>query len=164
MQLQFTVCHFRDLSLMELHDLLWLRNEVFVVGQRITCEPEVDGYDPECTHVIGRTHEGRVVATARLFLGRDPVKVGRIAVARDLQGQGLGVGLMAAVHEVIGDRAGAMSAQAYLERWYGRLGWQRVGEPYEEAEIPHIAMVRPRLGERGATDSGAASVLSVANR
>ncbi len=151
MQLQFTVRHFRDLSLMELHDLLWLRNEVFVVGQRITCEPEVDGHDPECTHVLGATPEGRVVATARLFLDREPVKVGRIAVARDLQGQGLGVGLMAAVHDAMGDRAGYMSAQAYLERWYGSLGWQRVGELYEEAEIPHIAMVRPRPSERGAS-------------
>lgn len=143
MKLEFRHAPFTDLGLRELHDMLWLRNEVFVVGQKITCEAEVDGRDPECVHVWGTTEEGRVVATARVFLDADPVKVGRVAVARDLQRAGVGSQLMEAVHAVIGDRPAALSAQAYLRAWYTRMGWTAVGEEYEEAEIPHIWMVRP---------------------
>lgn len=141
--LTFTHKPFGALGLRELHDLLWLRNEVFVFGQKITDEPEVDGRDPECVHVIGRTPDGRVVATARLFMGKDPVKVGRVAVAIDLQRSGAGTALMAHVHRVIGDRPAALSAQDYLRGWYARLGWQAQGEVYDEAGIPHIYMTRP---------------------
>jgi ElaA protein len=126
---------------MELHDVLWLRNEVFVFGQRITAEPEVDGRDPECVHVLGWESE-RLVATARLFMDHEPVKVGRIAVHNDLQRRGLGSELMAYVHGLIAGRHAEMSAQAHLERWYSSLGWERIGEVYEEAEIPHVRMVR----------------------
>ncbi len=147
MTIHFEHRPFHELSLMELHDILWLRNEVFVVGQKITCEPEVDGRDPECVHVFGRDRDGRVVATARVFLAGEVVKVGRVAVARDLQRGGVGSALMERVHQVIGDRAAALSAQAYLRGWYQRLGWQPVGEEYDEAEIPHIWMERSAPAE-----------------
>ena len=140
---------FADLTLHELYELLCLRDEVFVVGQKITAEPEVDGLDPQCTHILGRDANGRMIATARLFLDKTPVKVGRVAVASARQGQGLGTALMAYVHTVLGARPAAMSAQAHLGPWYSRLGWQPVGEVYVEAEIPHMHMKRggdTRLG------------------
>lgn len=139
----FAARPFAELTLRELHDILWLRNEVFVFGQKITEEPEVDGRDPECVHVFGRTEDGRVVATARLFMASDPVKVGRVAVAMDLQRSGTGTALMAYVHQTIGSRPAALSAQDYLRRWYTRLGWQAKGGVYDEAGIPHVTMVRP---------------------
>jgi ElaA protein len=133
---------FADLTLLELYELLVLRDLVFVVGQKITAEPEVDGHDPECVHVLGRDETGALVATARLFLGKTPVKVGRVAVRTDLQRLGLGRELMRHVHEILGDRPGAMSAQAHLGPWYTSLGWRQIGAVYPEAEIPHIRMVR----------------------
>lgn len=132
---------FGDLSLRELHDLLWLRNLVFVYGQQITAEPEVDGRDPECVHVLG-TQADQLVATARLFMDHDPIKVGRIAVHPDWQGQGIGSQLMIYVHQILGQRAATMSAQAHLLAWYQRLGWRPQGEIYDEAGIPHIFMTR----------------------
>ncbi len=141
--MQFSDKPFGDLTLLELYALLWLRDEVFVVGQKITAESEVDGQDPDCTHVIGRDDSGQVVATARLFLGVSPVKVGRVAVHPRLQGQGVGTQLMLYVNALIGERPAAMSAQAHLERWYASVGWRRVGDVYSEAEIDHVKMVRP---------------------
>ena len=140
--LDFSHKPFADLSLRELYDLLALRDRVFVVGQRITAEAEVDGLDPRAVHVIGRDASGQVVATARLFFDARPVKVGRVAVDTHLQRQGLGSQLMAYVHQVLGDRPAAMSAQAHLEDWYAGLGWRREGETYVEAEIPHVRMTR----------------------
>lgn len=139
----FSAKPFDELTLRELYALLWLRDEVFVVGQKITAESEVDGEDPECTHVLGRDADGKIVATARLFLGKSPVKVGRVAVHPRLQGQSVGTQLMRYVNDLIGDRPSAMSAQAHLERFYGLVGWRRIGDVYSEAEIDHVQMVRP---------------------
>ena len=86
---------FDELSLKELHDIFWLRNVVFVVGQKITAEPEVDGADPECEHAM-LWMEDRLVGTARIFHKRDPIIVGRVAVHTELQGHGLGTVLMEA--------------------------------------------------------------------
>jgi ElaA protein len=36
-----------------------------------------------------------------------------------------------------------ISAQAYLERFYGEFGFARVGANYLEDHIPHCAMRRP---------------------
>jgi predicted GNAT family N-acyltransferase len=138
----FAAKPFARLTRMEVHDLFRLRTEVFVVGQKITIESEIDGHDPECTHVLGRDAKGRMVATARLFLGKDPVKVGRVAVATDLQRNGLGTDLMEFVHTLLPGRRAAMSAQAHLVPWYSRLGWTPVGAIYEEARIPHQRLER----------------------
>jgi ElaA protein len=141
-RLRFSVKPFHRLTLMELHDLLRLRTEVFVVGQKITIESEIDGLDPECAHVLGLDEAGEMRATARLFLGADPVKVGRIAVHPTLQRRGAGTALMEYVHGVLAGRRAAMSAQAHLVPWYARLGWSPVGAIYEEALIPHRRLER----------------------
>jgi len=140
--LHFALKRFDDLTLRELYDVLWLRDAVFVVGQKITAECEVDGSDPQCSHVLGRDEGGRIVATARLFLGETPIKVGRIGVHPDLQRQGLGTALMQFIAEVLGDRPAIMSAQAHLTAWYTSLGWQPLGSVYSEAGIPHQRMTR----------------------
>lgn len=114
-----------------------------MVGQKITSEPEVDGADPDFHHAFGRDDRGRVVATARLTLDRDPVKVGRVAVHPDLQRTGVGSALMAEVQRILGARAAVMNAQAHLEPWYARLGWRREGDSFFEAEIKHVRMVWP---------------------
>jgi ElaA protein len=35
-----------------------------------------------------------------------------------------------------------LGAQRYLERFYGSLGFEPDGEPYDEDGIPHLEMVR----------------------
>jgi len=143
MQMDFSHRPFTELTLIELHDLLWLRNEVFVFGQQITEEPEVDGLDVECVHIIGRQrHDGRIVATARLFMDEEPIKVGRVAVGLDLQRSGVGTQLMTYVHGVIGVQQATLSAQDYLRKWYESLGWISDSDVYDEAGIPHVHMHR----------------------
>jgi ElaA protein len=146
--LAFSHRPFAALSVLEFHDVVRLRDEVFVVQQRITAEAEVDGKDPECVHVMGRLPGGDLAATARVFAGREPVKVGRVAVRPDLQRRGAGTALMRYVHGVIGGRPAVLSAQAYLEAWYARLGWKREGGVYDEAGIPHVRMTRGAGGAR----------------
>lgn len=144
MNVSFTHRRFDDLALRELYDVLHLRDLVFVVGQRITAECEVDGHDPEYVHVLGRDDSGRLVATARVHVDKRPMKVGRVAVHTDLQRSGVGTRLMQYVQdEVMHGAPGELSAQAHLVPWYSSLGWRADGGVYIEAEIPHVWMVRP---------------------
>lgn len=132
---------FGELSLMDLYRAMVLRNDVFVVGQKITAEAEVDGLDPMCEHVFFWRGD-RLIGTTRIRVDKKPLKVERVCIARDLQGQGLGTKLMEAVQERLGDEAALLHAQAHLENWYRRLGWERVGDVFDEAGIPHVKMRR----------------------
>ncbi|MBA2661427.1 MAG: GNAT family N-acetyltransferase [Bradymonadaceae bacterium] len=136
---------YEALSRDELYRALHLRDLVFVVGQKITAEPEVDGRDPLCEHALMYDEDGLLVATARIFHREAPMIVGRVAVHPDRQGQGLGTILMEHVQAHLGAGAAELHAQAHLERWYTRLGWRRFGDVFEEAEIAHVMMRWPGI-------------------
>ncbi len=144
---QVVIEHYRDLSKDELYAIMVLRDLVFVVGQKITAVQEIDGLDPQCEHAMLRV-DGQLVGTARIFCDEDPVVVGRVAVHPDWQGRGLGSRLMRVVQEHLGERRAELHAQAHLEEWYTRLGWQRFGEAFEEAQIPHVMMRWPTKSDR----------------
>ena len=138
---------FDELTLRELHACYRLRGEVFVVGQQICSEPDVDELDPHCHHVMIWLGD-ELVGTARLKpVGEDAyIKVGRVAIAEAHRGRGLGSSMMRAIQAWIGQvpgRSGTMSAQAHLERWYGSLGWISNSSVYMEAGIAHIQLLYP---------------------
>jgi len=139
-ELDVDIRPYEDLTRDELHEILELRCRVFVVGQEITGVPEIDGRDSECAHAMAR-EGGELVGTARIFAEREPVKVGRVAAARDRQREGIGTAVMEAVQEWLGERPAELHAQKYLEDWYTSLGWERRGEEFLEAEIPHVRLV-----------------------
>jgi ElaA protein len=148
---------FDALTVRELHACLKLRGEVFVVGQGICSLPDVDDDDPRCHHALLWVGEA-LAGTARLLAkdGGRTIKVGRVAVGKPWRGKGVGVALMRGVQGWIAHepgRVGVMSAQAYLERWYTALGWQRVGDVYEEAGIDHVEMRWGEGVQKGAGES-----------
>ena len=138
---------FEALSARELHDLLKLRADVFVVEQ--TCVfAEIDGRDPEARHLLARAAEGGpLVGTLRLFppdaAGR--AVIGRVATASAARGRGIGRALMAEgiaeARRRFGPAPIAIGAQARLERFYAGFGFVRAGEDYVEDGIVHCAMV-----------------------
>ena len=142
-KLTFTTHRFYELSLDQLYDIMCLRDLVFVVGQKVTAVQEVDGEDRGYHHVCGWDEAGALKAYARVSYDETPAKVGRVAVHPDLQRTGLGSQLMGVIQADLGDHPAAMHAQAHLEAWYSGLGWQREGEIFMEAEIPHVFMVWP---------------------
>jgi pyridoxal phosphate enzyme (YggS family) len=120
-----------------------LRAAVFIVEQGCPPEEEWDGFDASSVHFIGRC-DGAIVATARTRPYGAFTKLERFAVARTHRGRGLGRTLVAAV---IGDarragRALLLHAQAHLEGFYRSFGFEVVGEPFDEAGIPHVRMTR----------------------
>ncbi|ANS26648.1 acetyltransferase family protein [Rhodococcus opacus] len=101
-----------------LYRIMVLRTDVFVFEQGIVSEPELDGRDLEPT-----------------------LHLGRVATAAPARGRGLAGQLLEAVFEAFPAPI-EISAQAYLENWYGRYGFRRTGENYLEAGIDHLPMRR----------------------
>lgn len=129
------------------YDMLALRARVFVLEQGAFLDP--DGADRASWHLLGRDGAGELRAYLRVV---DPgVKfaepsIGRVALDKPLRGSGLahtlvaeGVARCTAAWPGQGIR---ISAQAHLQRFYGRHGFVAVGDEYLEDGIAHIRMWR----------------------
>lgn len=147
MSIAFRTMAFDALDARRLHDLLRLREDIFVVEQQCIYH-EIDGLDPECLHVIGEDPEGGLVACARIIppLAGGPPHIGRVAVRSDHRGRGVARALMMHALERCARAHGtaqcALAAQAHLEGFYASLGFRKQGEPYLLDGIPHIDMRR----------------------
>lgn len=146
--MNWTWQRFAELGVERLYDVLALRGRVFVVEQACAyLDP--DGIDRHSWHLLGHDDAGVLQAGLRVV---DPgVKyaepsVGRVVVAPEQRGTGLGLALMvegiARCEDVWPGRGIRISAQAHLARFYGSLGFEPVGEPYLEDDIPHLEMLR----------------------
>lgn len=150
MDLTWSCKHHSELSKEELYAILRLRCEVFVVEQ--TCPyQDIDGQDLAGDTCHLTAHEGeQMLAYLRLL---DPetqsgeVVIGRVITAAAGRGRGLGHQLMErALDEAARRWPGRpvyLSAQAHLQGYYGRYGFQAEGDVYLEDDIPHIDMRRP---------------------
>lgn len=130
-------------------DAARIRDAVFIREQSIPPDLEWDEEDAHCVHVVAyRTAPAREpVATARLLAGG---WIGRVAVLKSARRGGLGRQLVEALVEVArarGDDAARLYAQTYVTALYEACGFAVVGEPFEEAGIPHIEMARPLRAE-----------------
>lgn len=134
----------RNVDIVTLHEILRLRQDVFVVEQAAPYR-DIDGRDLEPGTVQFWAGHGSVDATLRLL--REPdgsERIGRVATAKAARGQGLSSQLMeAAIAESRSDRI-ALDAQAHLEQWYARFGFVRSGADFAEDGIPHLPMTRTR--------------------
>ena len=142
----------KELTRDEWYGLVRLRVDVFVVEQDCPYS-DLDGKDLRAWHVW---KEGEDVAKGAAMLACARVlgpgvsyaepSIGRVATRRDRRSEGLGKELMKRSIEVC-ERAWPgqdirISAQCYLEAWYGELGFASFGKPYLEDGIPHIQMLR----------------------
>ncbi len=125
-------------------DAQQVRTAVFIEEQGIAREDEWDVADQTCLHAVAYNRLGQPVATGRLLQAEPGVgKVGRMAVHRVLRGTGVGrdiVNALTVAARERGDHAIRLSAQRTAEGFYRRLGYQAVGETYEDVGIPHVDM------------------------
>lgn len=123
-----------------------IRAEVFTEEQRIPLSLERDEADVTAVHVLARNRLGQAVATGRLVQHAPGVgRIGRLAVHRVLRGSKLGRDVLRALMQAAaqrGDHEVRLHAQRSARGFYARLGFLPRGEPFEEAGIAHIEMVR----------------------
>jgi len=144
--MEITVKAFDELTIYELHDLLQLRSEVFVVEQDCVYQ-DVDGKDAKAIHVLGKK-DGKIVAYTRCFppgIYFEEAAIGRVVVQRSQRKYSYGHIIMKASIKVIKDKYQTesikLSAQTYLIRFYESHGFKTTGEEYLEDGIPHVAMI-----------------------
>jgi len=134
------------LSLDEFHDIIQLREIVFVVEQDCPYL-DVDGKDKDALHVFGE-YEGNIVATTRILKpgkSYDEVAIGRVVTSPTVRGMGMGKQLMEESMKFVQLHFGKVpvriSAQTYLLRYYKSFGFIETGEEYLEDNIPHFEML-----------------------
>jgi len=137
---------FQELTTKELYEISRLRSEVFVVEQEILYN-DFDRKDYKAIHLSGFIKE-ELVAYARIFDKGDYYKdhpgFGRVVVIEKERGKGFGKDLVkmciGVCEKKFNKQEIKISAQAYLEKFYLDLGFERRGEGYMEDGIPHCAM------------------------
>lgn len=121
-----------------------LRLAVFVREQGIPAALEYDGQDARSVHCVAYC-DGEPAGTGRLLADGH---IGRMAVRADQRGRGIGRRVLEALIEVArarGDASVELSAQSRAAAFYRTQGFEPVGEPHEEAGIPHQKMRRSLL-------------------
>lgn len=129
-----------DLDPTSAHDLMRLRQDVFVVEQECAYA-DLDGRDlePGTRHVM-LTDRGDLVGCARVLDDGDVWRVGRVALARSHRGRGLADVLITTALAVCGGRDVVLDAQSPLAGWYGGYGFAVSGPEFVEDGIAHLPM------------------------
>jgi len=147
MEFTILVKSFNNLSPAELYTILKLRNEVFVVEQNCPYQ-DTDDKDLKCEHLMLLQND-ELMAYARLVppgVSYPQMSIGRVVTSPKARGTGAGRVLMNTAIEQCQNSFGKgpiqIGAQAYLLKFYGSLGFNPVGEIYDEDGIPHIHMIR----------------------
>lgn len=144
------VASFADLTTDQLYAVLRLRVDVFVVEQDCPY-PELDGRDSEpATEHLWVEVGGEVAAYVRVLAEDGQAVIGRVVTAPGHRGHGYAAQLVRLALERIGHQRTKIGAQAHLEQWYARFGFERSGPDYDEDGIRHLPMVReaPAGGDR----------------
>lgn len=117
-----------------------IRRTVFIDEQGVPEALEWDEQDAAAVHLLALADDGSPIGCARLL---PDAHIGRMAVLPAWRGRGVGRALLAAAEDEArarGHAVVALSAQTHAAGFYARAGYVAVGEVYEEAGIPHIAM------------------------
>lgn len=139
---------FGSLGLRELYAILAARSEVFVVEQDCVFL-DIDGRDDNAWHLTGWSPDGKLWAYARILgpggQGPEP-SIGRVLTTRIARGRGLGWPLMHRAMDLCrrlhGPGPVRVAAQQRLRDFYASLGFEAVGDPYDEDGILHQDMIR----------------------
>lgn len=140
-------------------DALAIREAVFVEEQDVAIELERDGLDGESEHIVGYLDEQPVTVARIRKLPDGMVKIERVATVEERRGLGIGTDLM---RQLLGDLKErgvvdvTLNAQAGTESFYESLGFQQVGEAFEEAGMSHMRMdkqLQPRVYATGSFGS-----------
>jgi predicted GNAT family N-acyltransferase len=117
-----------------------VRHAVFVEEQHVPEDLEWDEADERAYHVLAFDEEGVAIGTGRLRLDG---QIGRMAVAREWRGRGVGGAILAALLELArkeGCTVVRLHAQTHALDFYKKYGFTAVGDEFDEAGIPHRAM------------------------
>jgi ElaA protein len=147
-KLIWSIKKFDLLTPQELYNIMWLRNEVFVVEQNCVFQ-DADHKDEKSWHLMGCNEDKQLMAYCRLLppgLSYEQPSIGRVVTNPDVRKEGAGRELMKKAieqcSELFGEKDIKIGAQLYLLKFYSSLGFEQSGEVYLEDGIEHVEMIR----------------------
>ncbi|MBU1244132.1 GNAT family N-acetyltransferase [Myxococcota bacterium] len=126
--------------------LLRVRHTVFTLEQNVDALEDEDGRDPESLHAVVLCG-GEAVATGRVL---PEGKIGRLCVLAAHRNRGVGTRLFSFLFErakSLGTPRITLGAQLHAVRIYEKFGFHVTGEPFLDANIPHLKMIWDRPSE-----------------
>ena len=121
-----------------------IRHEVFVIGQN--CPEEIEWeFEEESTHFLVFDNK-EAVATARHRETDNGYKLERFAVLESERGNGYGHIVLKAILEDLSNFNGNIYMHAQLDviPFYEKMGFEKEGDLFEEANITHYKMLLKR--------------------
>ena len=121
-------------------ELISVRRAVFIEEQNVPESIELDGRDPDCSHVLAYDGLGNPIGTARIDARG---KIGRMAVLGEYRGLGVGREMLRTIMDWGTSRGITdfhLSAQIGAVGFYQKMGFEPSGDEFEEAGITHINM------------------------
>jgi len=123
-----------------------IRHEVFVIGQHVPVEDEIDAYENICRHYLAFINNSPAGA-ARWRITGSGVKLERFSVLKEYRGRGVGAALVEKVLKdvQISDECRGkpvyLHAQIEVVPLYRKFGFRKDGDIFEESGILHYKMV-----------------------
>lgn len=125
----------------DLQEAFNIRRIVFIIGQNVAEEIEMDEFDEEASHVLAHL-DGKVVGTARWRNTDQGAKLERFAVLEEVRGSGVGSALVDYVLDQIEDETTCyLNSQSEAIPFYEKKGFVAEGPVFYEADIPHRKMI-----------------------
>lgn len=118
-----------------------IRYEVFVEGQNCPADLEIEGNDIS-THFLAIV-DGEPAGAARWRKTDKGIKLERFAVLEKYRGLGVGQALVKAVLSDLPKEEAYiyLHSQSHATGLYDKLGFEKVGDEFEEAGMKHFKMV-----------------------
>lgn len=145
--LQTEVKSFRELTAEEFFRICEVREQVFVLEQKITLCAELDEQDLHSTHIT-LSDDGAIVAYARCYAENGSAHIGRVLTT--VRGKGYGLEVMRTAMSVCREQLGCshiiVHAQQQVIGFYEKLGFRITSGLFDECGIWHKTM---ETGEAG---------------
>lgn len=143
--MEFIVKKFEELSILELYNVLALRNEIFIVEQHCPYQ-DLDGKDLKSRFVLGYDNN-QLIAHCRILpptVSYEEASIGRVVVKEAYRHQHVGRKMMEFTLNYMTERLYwdkiRISGQAYLKDFYQLLGFVICSDIYLEDNIEHMEM------------------------
>lgn len=148
--MEFNIYSFDELTTQQLYDMMAHRFEVFVLG-RGDIYRDFDYFDQQAKHLIATDENGKVQGYVRLlssglhYDGYAENAFGRLSVKQEARCHGLGKELVrrACAYLIENNKCKLVriSAMAYLEDYYAKLGFVRTSDVFDIQGVPHVTML-----------------------
>ncbi len=129
----------------DLPEIQTIRRVVFQEEQGVDPDLDFDGQDEACEQIIAYLNQ-QAVGTARVrYLDEKTAKIERLAVLPIARGYGLGKKITTKALDIITEKKIAhviIHAQVYIKSLYQQLGFEEVGDRFEDAGIAHVKMIK----------------------